>query len=160
MYLFFSSIYGWFCDRSMTVYKIMEKIENDDQEQLLSSLFPAMGWTTIAISFAVAIGFYIWPLNHPRFKAWWAWLIMFLLNAAVNFVTAFAFIGHRESDIEKAPDGEALELFTDAAHLSIPFGQQIDLAFSNMMVGVMAFLVASLILNWFSVNCRYSPFRS
>lgn len=154
---FFTSIYSWFCDSSMTVFKIMDVVWGDDEELLLSSSFPTIGITAAVISIAVAVAFYIWPINHPRFKAWWAWLIMLLTNALVNFGLAFAFIQHRISDIEKSED--ALELFTDEETLSIPFSQWFDLALSNACVSIMFFAVASIIFNWFSTNCRFSPFR-
>lgn len=154
---FFTSIYSWFCDSSMTVFKIMDAVWGDDEELLLSSSFPTIGITAAIISIVVAVAFYIWPINHPRFKAWWAWLIMLLTNALVNFGLAYAFIQHRISDIEKS--GDALELFTDEETLSIPFGQWFDLALSNACVSIMFFIVASLIFNWFSTNCRFSPFR-
>ena len=154
---FFTSIYSWFCDRSMTIFKIMDAVWGDDDELLLSSSFPTIGITAAVISIAVAVAFYIWPINHPRFKAWWAWLIMLLTNALINFGLAFAFIQHRISDIEKSED--ALALFTDEETLSIPLGQWFDLALSNACVSILFFAVASLICNWFSTNCRFSPFR-
>ena len=157
---FFLSIYSWFCDSSQTVFKIMEDISNDDGDLLLSSLFPTIGITTALISFAVAIAFYIWPIDHPRFKAWWAWLIMLLTNAVINFGLSFAFIHHRIKDITLEQTGEALEKFSkDDVTISLPFSQWMDFAFSNLFVSIMFFIVASLILNWFSTNCRFSPFR-
>lgn len=158
----FTSIYSWFCDRSLTFFKIMDEIVADDadDELLFSSSFPYIGITAAVISIVIAVAFYIWPINHPRFKAWWAWLIMLLTNAAINFGLTFAFIHHRIGDIEKS--GEALMTITgdeDAITLSIPFAQWMDLALSNLCVSIMFFIVASLIFNWFSTNCRFSPFR-
>lgn len=154
---FFTSIYSWFCNSSQTVFKIMSAIWDDDGELLLSSLFPTIGITATCISLAVAFAFYIWPINHPRFKAWWAWLIMLMINAIINFGLAFAFIHHRIKDIAKSE--EALEVFTDKETLTIPFSQWMDFALSNICISVIFFVVASLILNWFSTNCRFSPFR-
>ena len=155
---FFASIYSWFCDSSQTVFKIMDVILGEDDELLLSSMFPTIGICTAIISLIIAFAFYIWPINHPRFKAWWAWLIMLLTNAAINFGLAFAFIHHRISDIEKSED--ALELFTDEEVLSIPTSQWFDFAFANLCVSVLFFIIASLFFNWFSTNCRFSPFRN
>lgn len=158
---FFSSIYSWFCDSSMTVFKIMDTIWSGDEELLLSSSFPTIGIIAAVISFLVAFAFYIWPINHPRFKAWWAWLLMLIVDAAINFGLTFAFIQHRISDIEKIGEDalDNLPDVTDEETLSIPFGQWFDLAMSNVCVSVLFFILASLILNWFSTNCRFSPFR-
>lgn len=155
---FFSSIYSWFCDSSETVFKIMGNILDDNGDNLLSSSFPIIGITTVIISFIVAFAFYIWPINHPRFKAWWSWLIMLSLNSAINFGLAFAYIHHKLSDINKNQD--IIDIFTDDATLSIPSGQRFDFALSNVCVSILFFIVASLILNWFSTTCRFSPFRS
>lgn len=154
---FFTSIYSWFCDSSQTVFKIFDVIIGDDDELLFSSMFPTIGIVTAIISFLVAIAFYIWPINHPRFKAWWAWLIMLVCNAAINFGLAFAYIHHRVTDIEKSED--ALVEFSNSEILVLPTSQWIDFAFANLIVSVIFFVIASLILNWFSSNCRFSPVR-
>ena len=52
---FFTSIYSWFCDSSMTVFKIMDAVWGDDEELLLSSSFPTIGITAAIISIEVAI---------------------------------------------------------------------------------------------------------
>lgn len=154
---FFATIYSWFCDGSLTVFKIMDVVWGDDGELLLSGAFSSIGITTVVISFLIAIAFYIWPINHPRFKAWWAWLIMLLVNVVINWALAFAFIQYRKTDIETSED--ALYLFTDDTTLSIPVSQWMDFAFANLGVSIIFFIVASLVLNWFSTNCRLSPFR-
>lgn len=154
---FFSSIYSWFCSRDLDVFKAMNAIYSDEDE-LLSGSFPAIGITALVISVLIAVAFYIWPINHPRFKAWWSWLIMLAINAAINFGLAFAFIQHRIGDINENSQ-EAIEVLTDDETLSIPFAQWMDFALSNLCVSVMFFIAASLVLMWFSTNCRYSPFR-
>lgn len=161
---FFSSIYSWFCDSSLNVFKIMNTVVGDDDELLMSSFFPTIGVTTLLISIVVAFAFYIWPINHPRFKSWWSWLIMMAVNAGINFGLAFAFIKYRISSIEwnmeKLGEFEQFEDFTTAeGTLQIPSAQCVELALSNLCVSVMFFIIASLILNWFSTNCKFSPFR-
>lgn len=161
---FFTTIYSWFCDSSsngaedtMNVFKIMDAVWDDDTE-ILSSAFNSMGMTAAVISVIIAVAFYIWPINHPRFKAWWAWLIMLLTDAFINFGLSFAFLHHRISYIN-SKEPEALEILTIDDTLSVPLGQWFDLAFANFCVSIMFFIVASLIFNWFSTNCKFSPFR-
>lgn len=154
---FFTSVYSWFCDQTMPVFKALGNCFIDD-ELVLSSSFPAIGFTTLIVSFVVAFAFYIWPINHPRFKAWWSWLIMLGVNAAINFGLAFAYVHHRLADINK--DEEVIEYFTGDDKLSLPFSQWMDFALANLCVSIMFFILASLILTWFSTNCRLSPFRS
>lgn len=157
---FFQSIYSWFCNSSQTVFKIMQNIVNDDGDLLLSSMFPTIGITTAIITLLVAFAFYIWPINHPRFKAWWAWLIMLFINAAINFGLGFAFINHRIKDIHNEKTGDAIEIFTEYETLSLPVAQWMDFSLADLCVSIMFFIIASLILNWFSTNCRFSPFRN
>lgn len=164
---FFISIYSWFCDSSQYLFKIMNDIWGEEEQLLLSSSFPTIGVTTAVISFLVAVAFYIWPINHPRFKAWWAWLIMLFVNAAINFGLAFAFIHHRIGVIEENQNImdsiEETETFRDIVSdegiLTIPSPNWFDFAFSNLCVSIIFFIIASLIFNWFSINCRFSPFR-
>lgn len=163
---FFASIYGWICDSSSLVFKAMNVILGEDDELLFSGSFSTMGITAAAISLLVAVAFYIWPINHPRFKAWWSWLIMLVVNAGVNFGLTFAFISHRIAEINGNGDAseaseEAIAELTDENQnvLSIPFSQWLDLAWSNVFMSVMFFILASLIFTWYDGNCKYSPIR-
>ena len=159
---FFISIYSWFCNWSdnETVFKIMDAVKDDDGEILLSSSLTTLGITAAVISLVLAVAFYIWPINHPRFKAWWAWLIMLVTNAAINFGLTFAFIHSRVSSISNNEDYEGIMGLLELEEpLEVPFAQSMNLALSNVCVSVIFFIIVSLILNWFSTNCRFSPFR-
>lgn len=156
--MFFANIYGWFCDRNYVVYQIMDKIVDSYYgDTLLSGYFPVMGIWAVVISVVFAFAFYIWPINHPRFYAWWSWLIMLILNAAVNFGLTFAFINHRLAEVNKNAD--AIALFTDENVLDISSWDKCHLAFSNLMVSALVFIIASAVLMWFSTSAKYSPFR-
>lgn len=159
---FFTSIYSWFCDRSLAVFKMMGSIIDEDTGDLiLSSSFTTIGLVAAIISFLATFAFYIWPINHPRFKAWWAWLIMLTGNFLINFGLGFAFVHHRIGDIQNSE--EAIELFEEFNHdevLSLPTSQWIDFAFANGCISILFFIFFSLILTWMSSTCKYSPFRS
>lgn len=161
---FFEDLYFAFCpvnqDQSMNILDVMGIIETD-QEVLLSSALPAMGWTTIIISVILAVAFYIWPINHPRFKSWWSWLIMLGADIVINFILTFFFIKSRVDEINDYPDGEALdELGVSAGdYLEVATRQCLDLAFANIVVAIIFFCAASLCLTWFSSNAKYSPIR-
>lgn len=160
---FFASIYSWFCDSANIAFSIMEQKGSVEEENLFPGYFPTIGLTAAAISLLIAFAFYIWPINHPRFKAWWAWLIMLLTNAIINFGLTYAFINQRiksllNENIDDITVGESLYDITDP-DFSISFSEGFNLAWSNICVSIMFFIVASLIFNWFSTNCRLSPFR-
>lgn len=159
---FFNAIYSLLCDPSLGIYKIMESIlDVYRDETLLSSYLPLVGTTTMFVSFIIAFAFYIWPINHPRFKAWWAWLVMLFTNLIINFGMAFAFISWRISSIKGGSDdlNNIVSEIIKKEELTFPFYEQLQFAMSNVWFGAICFVVASLILNWFSTNCKFSPFR-
>lgn len=158
---FFNAIYSLLCDSSLGIYKIMESILDEYGDgTLLSSYLPLVGTTTIFVSLIIAFAFYIWPINHPRFKAWWAWLVMLFTNLIINFGMAFAFISWRISSIERSDDLNNIVLeIIKKDELTFTFYEQLQFAMSNVWFGAICFVVACLILNWFSTNCKFSPFR-
>lgn len=161
---FFNAIYSVFCDTSLGVYQMMESIVDAYGDTLLSSYLPLVGITTILISFAVAIAFYIWPINHPRFKAWWAWLIMLFVNLLVNFGLTFAMIKMRISSIIGEENADLIDTVLekipgDKENLDFSFYEQLQFVMSNVLFSAICFVFASLIFNWFSTNCKFSPFR-
>lgn len=159
---FFQQIYSWFMNTGLDAFKIMCPFFSEDEDGLImSGAFGGVGLTCAAISIALAVAFYIWPINHPRFKSWWSWLIMLLVNAAINFGLAFAFLNHRINDIQKQ-DNEVLDMFAgeEATEITLSSSGWMDFAMANVGVSVLFFLFASLILTWFSSNARLSPFRA
>ncbi|MDE6272026.1 MAG: hypothetical protein K2M31_03360 [Muribaculaceae bacterium] len=135
----------------------MKRIDVDGE--MLSSMMPTIGWTALIISVLMAVAFYIWPINHPRFKAWWAWMIMIAINAAINFGLTFAFLSNRIASIKN--NTIIFDEFADTnGNFSIAMINQISLATANACVSILFFCGASLILTWFSSNCKYSPFRA
>lgn len=161
---FFASIYSWFYSNQL-IETIMDEF-TEDGTIILSGDFVPLGITTAVISFLIAVAFYIWPISHPRFKAWWAWLIMLVTNAVINFGLAFAFLSYRIGVIEdnsglleQVEDQCGDSCVTDET-LSVGFGNMLDLAFANVCASVMFFIIASLILTWFSSTAKYSPFRN
>lgn len=164
----FYSIYNWFIDVNSPIFTIMNNHVSGDDETvtLLSSSLPTIGITAAIISFVVAFAYYIWPINHPRFKSWWSWLIMLVINAAINFGLAFAFLSHRISDVmmnnevmENLSDTDTMGGFIEDNVIVFPVSGWIDFALSNACVSSVFFICASLILMWFRTNCRFSPFR-
>lgn len=159
---FFQQIYSWFMNTSLESFQIMLPFTDDEEGVLImSGAFGGVGITCAAISIALAVAFYIWPINHPRFKSWWSWLIMLALNAAINFGLAFAFLNHRINDIQKA-ENEVLEMFAgeEASEITISSSAWMDFALANVGVSILFFAFASIILTWFSTNARLSPFRA
>ena len=149
-----------------------ELVSEENETVLFTGNFAWIGIVAIVISFLIAYAFYIWPIDHPRFKAWWAWLIMLLLNGTICFFEAIGFASARVSAIDSTLSIDEEDLWEGLLNSSLPeetsntmladslsISQYIDFAFANVFWACAAFILASLIFNWFSVNCKFSPFR-
>lgn len=160
---FFLEIYSAFCDEDNPLFEVMHTLANSDGEEMLASAFVPLGISTIVVSFLVAFAFYIWPLAHPRFKAWWAWLITLGVNGVISYLLAIILGHYRVAEIENDNDlmgcvnGDKVTIVGDV--MDIPSGEWFDFAFANVWFGVVIFLIASLVLTWFSTTCKYSPFK-
>lgn len=164
---FFLTIYSWFCNEDLLSFKIMEVFgESEEGLPLISGNFGAIGLTALVISLLVAFAYYIWPINHPRFKSWWSWLIMLAANALINFGLTFAFISFRIKEVEGnqelmewIPESDYSQLLNENNVIDIPFSDQLEFALSNVVICALFFIIASLIFTWYRGNCQYSPFR-
>ena len=164
--LFFEQIYSWFMELPQDLSDVLYEIPALDgsDEFLLSSAYPTIGITTLAISLIIAFAFYIWPGNHPRFKAWWAWLLTLAINAGINFGVALAYLKYRIGTINEDDTLlEAMKGYTpynnETNSIDLSTSTFIDFGIINICVSVLCFIFCSLLLNWFSSTCRFSPFR-
>lgn len=161
--LFFEQIYSWFMDLPQGVSEVLYEITTTNEEEiLLTSAYPTIGVTILVISVIIAFAFYIWPGNHPRFKAWWAWLLTMVVNACINFGVALAYLNHRVDSIN-ADETLLQEMKGSVAYsgniIELDTSGFIDFGVVSVCVSVLCFCFGSLLLNWFSSTCRFSPFR-
>lgn len=165
----FEKIYGLFYEEGDFVFaRLLGSLCDSDNVEVFTELFPFVGVTTFIVSLLVAFAYYIWPINHPRFKSWWSWLIMLVLNMVINFGVAVAFVYNRVADVNGSND-EIREVWIDDQlnDLAAQEGELIDVAISqychfgmaNVCVCAIFFVLCSLMLNWFSTNAKFSPIR-
>lgn len=153
-------IYDWFSGfHSEPIAKALEIFNNPDTGDVVwTSQYGTMLLVTAVISFVVAFAFYIWPLDHPRFKSWWSWLIMLFVNCGLCLYAGWQ-IAHIRMKLvlEHKESWETLK--SNAESLRASDFDCFGMGLSNMMVGVLVFVLLSLFLMLFSTNAKYSPFR-
>ena len=91
---------------------------------------------------------YYYIINHPRWNRWYWWLLIGLLLAIANSITAWVMA-----------DSMLVKLYTDA-EMEMPYGIAQFLPFC-VVAGALTlffFFIFSFIVKWGSRNCKHSPF--
>ena len=91
---------------------------------------------------------YYYVINHPRWNRWFWWLLIGLLLAVANSITAWVMA-----------DSMLVKLYTEA-EMVMPYGIPQFLPFC-VIAGALTlffFFVFSFIIKWGSRNCKHSPF--
>lgn len=156
----FEEIYSWFtqfcCDQE-TINGLAKLTEGS--EEVYSEAYLPLGIWTLVVSFLLCFAFYIWPLDHPRFKAWWAWLTTAGVNSLLAFLIGLIYSRHHLNYINGNEDlvslinsnSDSLDLYS--------FGDYVSVGLANIFVALLFFVFFSLCLNWFGKSTKYSPFR-
>ena len=149
---FFGSIYCWLED--FFGLPLADYLWGVSSPRQTSVMFIGIGLSMVVISFVIVVLYY-YIVNHPRLNNWWGWTIFLGVNAIINFVVGWQWV------LKDYYDGLMVKL--DPAS-----GKEIDLdifpsditAFgvTNMINSMIAFLVFSYIIKWWSTNCSRAPF--
>ena len=149
---FFGSIYCWLKDFfGLALADYLWGVSSPKQEV---NMFIGIGFSMLVISLLIAVVYY-YVINHPRLNNWWGWLIFLGVNAAINFV-----VGWRRVLIDKKA---GLMFKIDPAtgnEVNLPINPDNIVAFgvTNMLDAIIAFIVFSYIIKWWSSNCSRAPF--
>lgn len=126
-----------------------------------TNLFFAIGLITTAVVLIFVIAYYYLPLylfNHSRSNRWWNWLIILLISSTINFLIAalwmrFDYLNGNIQDClmyVRDENGQIITHLIRKSHYWL-FG------LTNIFVSISLFIVSSLILKWWSPNCKNSP---
>ena len=148
----FGSIYCWLEDFfGLPLADYLWGISSPKQE---SVMFIGIGMTMLFISFLMVVLYY-YVLNHPRLNTWWGWTIFLVVNSLVNFVVGWQWVlkdyyGGFMVKIDQATGNE----------VDLPIFESDLLAFgvTNMIDSIIAFILFSYIIKWWSTNCSRAPF--
>lgn len=149
---FFGSIYCWFEDffgLDLANYLWGEASVSQD-----TNMFIGIGLTMLLVSLAIAVIYY-YVINHPRLHNWWGWLIFFGINALINFLTGWQWV---LKDYYAGKMVETDKVTGKLVDLSIDESDILAFGVSDMIIGMLAFIIISYLIKWWSTNCSHAPF--
>ena len=149
---FFGSIYCWF--EEFFGIELANYLWGESSLLSQTNSFIGIGWSMFGISFAmVLICYYV--INHPQLNHWWGWIIFLVINGIINFIVGWQWV------LKDYYDGKMITI-DPATNLQMPLNigesEIIYFGVSNMFISVIAFIVFSFILKWWSTNCSRAPF--
>lgn len=149
---FFGNIYCWLED--FFGIELANYLWGEASCHQMSNMFIGIGLSMLVISLVVAVCYY-YVVNHPRLNNWWGWLIFLGANAVINFVVGWQWVLRDYA----AGLMECKDTVTGKM-VNLPISTDNILAFgvTNMIDAIIAFIVISYIIKWWSTNCSRAPF--
>ena len=149
---FFGSIYCWF--EEFFGIELANYLWGESSLLSQTNSFIGIGWSMFGISFAMVLIYY-YVINHPQLNHWWGWIIFLVKNGIINFIVGWQWV------LKDYYDGKMITI-DPATNLQMPLNigesEIIYFGVSNMFISVIAFIVFSFILKWWSTNCSRAPF--
>ena len=161
----FKIIYSWFYNiYSIHLYDYLKGVDCDGAF-VGPDHFITIGLIMISISLFVAIVYY-YVINHPRFNRLWHWLIVLLTNAIINLLVGFGYVYSKlysgvipacftHAEIETTEEGY---IYGVNGTERLTTGNCWQFGIANSILAVLAFVLFSMIIKWWSRNCKRSPF--
>ena len=149
---FFGSIYCWLED--FFGLELADYLWGEATSKQVSNMYIGIGLSMLCISFFMVVLYY-YIVNHPRLNNWWGWLIFWITNGIINFIVGWQWVlkdyyDHLMVKTDPATNQEIdLDIYTSDI---LAFG------ITNMIDALIAFLVFSYIIKWWSSNCSRAPF--
>lgn len=148
----FGSIYCWLED--FFGIELANYLWGESSTEQLSNMFIGIGLSMLLITLAVALVYY-YILDHPKFGNWWGWLIFLGSNAVINFIVGWQWV------LKDYYAGKMVAVSKTTGKVEdLPIDPSDILAFgvTNMINSMLAFLLISYIIKWWSTNCSRAPF--
>lgn len=150
---FFGSIYCWLED--FFSLELANYLWGESSPEQTSNMFIGIGMTMLVVSLVIAVCYY-YIVNHPRLNNWWGWLIFAGVNAFINFIIGWQWV------LRDYYDDLMYEISkTSGEKVSLPISESDIVAFgvSNMIDSIIAFIIISFIIKWWSSSCSRAPFN-
>ena len=149
---FFGSIYCWFED--FFGIELANYLWGQSSPEVTTNQFIGIGFTMLGISLAMVLIYY-YAVNHPRLNNWWGWGIFLVVNAIINFFVGWQWVladYHNGLMYRINPATNLKEPLNIGTFEIACFGV------SNMFLSIIAFIIFSFIVKWWSTNCSRAPF--
>ena len=149
---FFGSIYCWLED--FFGLELANYLWGEASANQHGNMFIGIGLLMLVVSFAMVLIYY-YVLDHPRLGNWWGWLIFCGVNAAINFLVGWQRV---LKDYYEGLMVKEDPVTGKSVDLSISQSDIMAFGVVNMMDAIVAFIVISYIIKWWSTNCSRAPF--
>jgi hypothetical protein len=154
MNTFFETIWGWFepfYDKQSVLTNFLSQ----------NSEFLVIGCIMTSISlFTVILYYYI--LNMPALSKIWCWALFLLGNVLTNLFTGYMWVKHKVEDAcnpsggEIDPETGMSEVATNLQNIN--GGCFWGFGVTTAILSLFFFLLFTLLLKWWSTNCKRCPF--
>lgn len=149
---FFGSIYCWFEDffgipLADYLWGVSSSVSTNNQ-------YIGIGLWMLAISVIVAVIYY-YVIDKPRLATWWGWSIFLGVNAVINFFVGWQLVLEDKHEQKMVQINPVTNVNMD---LNISESDILCFGVANMFISLMAFFVISMIIKWWSNNCKHAPF--
>lgn len=148
----FGSIYCWLED--FFGLELANYLWGEASPSQQGNMFIGIGLTMLVVSLAMVVIYY-YVLDHPRLSNWWGWLIFCGINACINFVVGWQWVlkdYYAGLMVKEDPTTGKL------VDLSIYHSDILAFGVVDMIDAILAFVVISYIIKWWSTNCSHAPF--
>lgn len=149
---FFGSIYCWLEDFfGLELADYLWGVSSPEQN---SNMFIGIGLSMLGISLFMVVLFY-YIINHPRLNNWWGWSIFLCVNAIINFIVGWQWV---LKDYYNGLMVKASPVTGKMEDLPISTSDLLAFGVANMIDSIIAFVIFSYIIKWWSTNVSRAPF--
>lgn len=149
---FFGSLYCIFED--FFGLELADYLWGVSSPEATTNSFIGIGLWMLGISLCMTLIYY-YAVNHPKLCNWWGWGIFLLVNAIINFIVGWQIV------LRDYYNGLMVTI-DPSTNMTVPLniGESEILCFgvSNMILSIVAFVIFSFIVKWWSRNCWTAPF--
>lgn len=145
---FFAGLYSWLIGLYGDYLDSFLYDTNDGQNYMTVAI------VMLVIAFILPMLYYK-VIDKPNWCHWWCWLIVFAINALLNFWWGWQpVLQNLYDDLMEVKDPKTGQMVTYVTETNcLMFG------ISTMILGILFFLFFSLVWSRFSTNNKYSPFN-
>ena len=149
---FFGSIYCWLED--FFGLELADYLWGESAMEQTGNMYIGIGLTMLFVSLAMVVLYY-YVIDHPKLSNWWGWLCFGAVNAVINFVIGWQWVLKDyyagKMVAEDTATGQVVDLRIDPSDI-LSFGVV------NMIDSILAFVIISYIIKWWSTNSSHAPF--